>query len=83
MIGHWCTDRDSRKLSQLSFKIEAKACTSAFVDEEKSPYDAYQTHVVRFQGQQGQLNHQFYDRCKATCDETSEKSVLFLSIGLQ
>lgn len=54
MIGHWCTDRDSRKLSQLSFKIEPKACTSAFVDEEKSPYDAYQTHVVRYQGQQGQ-----------------------------
>lgn len=54
MPGHWCTDRETRKLSQLSLKFEPKACTSALVDEEKSPYDAYQTHVVRYQGQQGQ-----------------------------
>lgn len=54
MIEHWYIVRKSQKLSPLSFKIEPKACTSAFVEEEKSPYDAYQTHVVRYQGQQGQ-----------------------------
>lgn len=54
MPGHWFTDRETRKLSQLPLKSEPKACAFGLVDEEKSPYDAYQTHVVRYEGQQGQ-----------------------------